>query len=172
MAQTNVTAFQLGWFNVLASRLGYPATVTWDAFNAKYDSGTQDFSCIGPAPDFALRPCYHLLRLFTATTEPGWRVLGVPGFSGGKLVTAYQGPAGQVTVIGLDRRGGQVNDISDVSVPYAVGGLPPLATFRLVLWNADGSGTLAPGPAVTTDAAGIAWFTVPLHAVWALTNRA
>jgi hypothetical protein len=172
MAQTNVNAFQLAWFNVLASRLGYPATVSWDAFNAKYDSGTQDFSCIGPAPTFQLRPCYWLLRLFTATTEPGWRVLGVPGFSGTKLVTAYAGPMGQYTVVGLDRAGAQLNDASGAAVPYSIGGLPANVTFRLVVWNADGGGTLSDGAPVTTDARGVAAFSVPQHAVFALTNHA
>jgi hypothetical protein len=171
MAQTNVNAFQLAWFNVLASRLGYPATISWDAFNAKYDSGTQDFSCIGPAPGFELRPCYWLLRLFTTTTDPGWRVLGVPGASGAKLVTAYSGPIGQYTVVGLDRAGGRLNGPGDTVVPYAIGGLPAGAPFRLVVWNADGSGTLSAPLPVTTDAHGIATFSVPQHAVFALTNH-
>jgi hypothetical protein len=170
MAETNVNAFQLAWFNILASRLGYPASVSWDAFNAQYDSGTQDFSCIGPAPTFQLRPCYWLLRLFTATTQPGWNVLGVPGASGGRLVTAYAGPMGQYTVIGLDRGGAQMNDASGSLVSYAVGGLPAGTTFRLVLWNADGTGVLSNGAAVTTDSSGTARFAVPLQAVFALTN--
>jgi putative glycosyl hydrolase len=172
MAETNVNAFQLAWFNVLASRLGYPATISWDAFNAKYDSGTQDFSCIGPAPDFELRPCFWLLRLFTETTQPGWRVVGVAGDSGTRLVTAYAGPYGQFTVIGLDRAGGQRNDASGPPVSYSVAGLPPQTTFRLALWNVDGSGRLSDGPPVTTDALGVATFAVPQHAVFALTNLA
>lgn len=171
MARTNVNAFQLAWFNVLASRLGYPATISWDAFNAKYDSGTQDFSCIGAAPAFELRPCYWLLRLFTTTAEPGWRVLGVPGSAGTRLVTAYAGPMGQFTVIGLDRAGAQTNDASGPSVPYAIGGLPAGVTFRLLLWNGDGTGTLSSGPQVTVDANGVASFGVPQYAVFALTNH-
>jgi hypothetical protein len=58
MAQTNISAFQLGWFDILSARLGYPATATWDLFNAKYDNGTQDYSTIGPAPDFKLPASY------------------------------------------------------------------------------------------------------------------
>jgi hypothetical protein len=171
MAQTNVNALQLAWFNVLASRLGYPGTITWDAFNAKYDSGTQDFSCIGPAPGFELRPCYYLLRLFTATTEPGWRVLGVPGDSGGKLLTAYSGPAGQLTIVGLDRGGALLNAMLGDPVTYTVGGLPPMTTFHLVLWNVDGAGKLTNGPLVTTDALGVATLIAPQTAVWALTTH-
>ena len=104
--------------------------------------------------------------------RPGWRVLGVPGYSAAKLVTAYAGPFGQYTVIGLDRAGGQFNGPVDTLVPYRIGGLPPATTFRLVLWNADGSGTLSDGPPVTTDGNGIASFSVPQHAVFALTNHA
>jgi hypothetical protein len=94
----------------------------------------------------------------------------VPGASGGRLVTAYAGPMGEFTVIGLDRGGGQLNDASGPSVSYSVAGLPPLTTFRLVLWNGDGSGTLTNGPSVTTDALGVATFAVPQQAVFSLTN--
>jgi hypothetical protein len=171
MAETRISAFQLGWFDVYSSRLGYPGTLVWDLFNAKYDNGTQDFSCIGPAPDFELRPCYFLLRLFTATTEPGWRVVGVDGEAGLKLLTAYAGDGGLLTVVGLDRAGGQLNDASGPAIPYSVGGLPPLTTFRLVIWNRDGDGTLTSDESVTTDAAGVAWLTVPEHAIWSLTTH-
>ncbi len=171
MARTTISAFQLGWFDVYSARLGYPGTLVWDLFNAKYDNGTQDFSCIGPAPDFELRPCYFLLRLFTATTEPGWSVIGVDGEAGAKLLTAYAGDDGLLTVVGLDRAGGQLNDASGAPIPYSIGGLPPLTTFQLVAWNRDGDGTLTSDESVTTDAAGVAWLTVPQHAVWSLTTH-
>jgi hypothetical protein len=171
MAQTTISAFQLGWFDVYSSRLGYPGTMVWDLFNAKYDSGTQDFSCIGPAPDFALRPCYSVLRLFTATTEPGWRIVGVDGAAGRKLLTAYAGDGDLLTVVGLDRDGGQLNDGSGAPISYSVGGLPPLETFTLVVWNRGGGGGLTSDETVTTDAAGVAWLTIPQHAIWALTTH-
>ncbi len=171
MAQTTISAFQLGWFDVYSSRLGYPGTMVWDLFNAKYDGGTQDFSCIGPAPDFALRPCYSVLRLFTATTEPGWRVVGVDGEAGRKLLTAYAGDGDLLTVVGLDRGGGQLNDGSGAPISYSVGGLPPLETFTLVVWNRGGGAGLTSDETVTTDAAGVAWLTIPQHAIWALTTH-
>jgi hypothetical protein len=95
----------------------------------------------------------------------------VPGASAGKLVTAYAGPAGQFTVIGLDRAGSQLEQATGPQVPYSIGGLPASTTFRLILWNADGSGTLSAAVPVTTDANGIAAFSVPQHAVFALTNH-
>jgi hypothetical protein len=171
MSQTNVSAFQLGWFNILASRLGYPGTMVWDLFNAKYDSGTQDFSCIGPAPDFTLRPCYFGLRLFTATTEPGWRVVQVEGAAASQLLTAYAGDESLVTVVGLDRAGAQLNDGSGTPSTYSVGGLPPLTSFRLVVWNETGTGALASDRIISTDAAGVAWLTIPTHAIWSLTTH-
>jgi hypothetical protein len=171
MSRTNVAAFQLGWFDVLAARSGYPGTVIWDLFNAKYDNGTQDFSCIGPAPEFELRPCYSLLRLFTATTEPGWRVVGLDGEAERKLLAAYEGAGGLLTVIGLDRGGGQLNDGTGPPVAYGIAGLPPATSFRLVVWNRDGTGLLTADELVRTDALGIARLTVPQHAVWSLTTH-
>jgi hypothetical protein len=171
MAQTNISAFQLGWFNLYAARLGYPATSVWDTFNAKYDSGTQDYSLIGPAPDFQPRPGYYLLRLFTATTEPGWRIVGVDGDAGNQLLTAYDSVDGMLTVAGLDRDGGQSNDASGGPSSYGVAGLPTLTTFRLLVWNADGAGRVSETQMVTTDALGVARFMVPEHAVWALTTH-
>ena len=65
---SNVHAFQVAWFNVLAARLGYAGTIKWDAFVAKYDNTAQDYSLMGSATDgWPLRPAYRLLQLFTAT---------------------------------------------------------------------------------------------------------
>lgn len=97
-------------------------------------------------------------------------MLGVPGSSGTRLVTAYSGPYGQFSIIGLDRAGGQRNDASGSPVSYSIAGLPPQTPFGLVLWNVDGRGDLTTGPLVTADALGIATFAVPQHAVFALTN--
>jgi hypothetical protein len=55
-------------------------------------------------------------------------------------------------------------------VSYSVGGLPPSATFQLVIWNRDGDGRNAIAGTVVADATGAATFTAPLHAVFALTT--
>jgi hypothetical protein len=173
MAQTNISAFQMGWFNVHGARLGYPGSAVWDLFKATYDPSAvnQDYSLIGPGPDYKLRPAYYLLRLFTATTEPGWRIVGVDGEAGEKLLTAYDSPDGKLTVVGLDRAGGQLNDASGGPSTYTVAGLPTLTTFKLVVWNGDGSGRLSSDQELVTDALGIAHLTVPQHAVWSLTTH-
>jgi hypothetical protein len=171
MAETRLAGFQYAWFNVLSSRLGYPGTAVWDTFNAKYDTGTQDYSCIGPlATGWSLRPCYGLLRLFTELTEPGWSVVGVDGSAGSKLLTAYAGPEGALTLVGLDTAGAHLNAAAPEVVSYSIGGLPPAADLRLLVWNRDGDGSTAPPAIVTTDDAGVARLAVPLHAVWALTT--
>jgi hypothetical protein len=171
MAQTNISAFQAGWFNVSSARLGYPGTVIWDLLPGKYNATyREEWSLLGPAPDFQPRPGYFLLRLFTATTEPGWRIVGVDGDSGGKVLTAYDG-AGGTTVVGLDSAGNQLNDGSGQPSTYTVSGLPSLTTFKLVVWNQDGTGRPSSDQELVTDALGIARLTVPQHAVWALTTH-
>jgi hypothetical protein len=171
LAQTNINAFQSAWFDLLASNLGYYATTKWDAYFGKYDRGTQAYYMIGsPQEGWPARPTYNVLRLFTSTTAPGWRVVSVGGSYGNALVSGYTGPNGAVTVIGLDIDGAQLNAPSPTQVPYSLGGLPPNTTFQLVVWNPDGSGQLAPAVSAQSDAAGVLTVTIPLHAVFALTN--
>jgi hypothetical protein len=171
MAQTTISAFQAAWFNVSSARLGYPGTVIWDLLPGKYNlTYNEQWSLLGPAPDFEPRPGYFLLRLFTATTEPGWRIVGVDGDAGGKVLTAYDG-AGGTTVVGLDSDANQLNDGSGGPSTYTISGLPSLTTFKLVVWNRDGTGQLTSDQEIVTDALGIARLAVPQHAVWALTTH-
>jgi hypothetical protein len=171
IALTNVSAFQQAWFNVLSSKLGYYATSKWDAYFGKYDRGTQAYYMIGPPLEgWPVRPTYNLIRLFTSTTAPGWRVVGVDGSYGNALVTAYNAPDGRVTVIGLDTDGALLNATSPIQIPYSFGGLAPNSRFDLLVWNPDGSGALAPAQTVRSDAAGVLAVTIPLHAVFAITT--
>jgi hypothetical protein len=168
---SNVHAFQVAWFNVLAARLGYAGTIKWDAFVAKYDNTAQDYSLMGSATDgWPLRPAYRLLQLFTATVHPGWSALAVDAPPDARLMTAFRGPAGELTVIGLDRDGAQLNTASSTTVTYLVGGLPPSRAFHLLVWNAVGDATTSDGGTVTADATGAATVTAPLQAVFALTG--
>jgi len=170
---TTINAFQHGWFDVLAARLGYAGTIKWDGYVGKYDRGTQDYSLIGPPTQgWPLRPVYNLTRLFTLTTLRGWKVVGVAGSAGTKLVAAYTGPKTQTTVIGLDTSGGALATPSTTVVAYAVGGLPRDTSFQLYVWNQDGSGTIAPPAVVRSDAAGMLQVTAPLQSVFAVTTLA
>jgi hypothetical protein len=85
-------------------------------------------------------------------------------------ITAYAGPNGELTLIGLDTHGAGLNTASTERSAYSVGGLPPSTTFNLALWNAAGDGKNSIAGAATTTAAGVARFEVPLHAAFALTT--
>ena len=171
MAETNVSAFQHAWFDVLSARLGYHGTSNWDSYFGKYDNGSQAYWMIGrPQDGWPLLPVYHVLRLWTSTVKPGWSVLGVNGSSGSKLVTAYAGPQGQLTLIGLDTAGAQLNGASDTQVTYRLAGLEPGTQFRLLVWNRNGDGRTVAADPVVVDAHGVATVTAPLQSVFALTT--
>ena len=53
---------------------------------------------------------------------------------------------------------------------YSIGGLPPNTSFNLAVWNATGDGTNSIAGTVSTNAAGVARFEVPLQAAFALTT--
>jgi hypothetical protein len=175
VTETNVNAFQQAWFDVLAAQLGFAGTVKWDSYYSKYDNGSQAYFMLGHWDEngiWRVNPIYDVVRLFTRVTRPGWSVTTVEPDSplDTRLAASYAGPSGQLTVVGLDRSGGQVNGVSTVLVPYAISGLPASSTFQLVEWNRDGDGRTAPAGTVTTDDAGVASFLVPQQAVFALTN--
>lgn len=171
LENTNVSAFQQAWFAILSAKLGYSAAVKWDAYFARYDTAPQAYTMIGgPQEGWPLRPSYHLTRLLTATTRPGWRVVGVDGSSGSKLVVGYGGRAGQLTVVGLDTAGASLNAPASTFSTYVVGGLAPGARLSLALWNADGTGTVGKPIHLTANDAGVVHLGIPLQAVFALTT--
>lgn len=172
IAESTGAAFQHAWFDVLAARLGFAGTSKWDLYFGRYDKGTQAYWIVGgPRTGWPRHPLYNLLYLLTHAVGPGWHAVELEGGADGRLLTAYAGSAGEWTVIGLDRAGGQLNGVtSQTAVEYSIGGLPPATTFRLVLWNAVGDGLDGVAGAVTTDSYGVVAFTVPQHAVFALTN--
>ena len=171
MARTNISAFQQAWFDVLAARLGYLGTLKWDLNFAKYDNAIQAHWIIGPPDEgWPALPTYSAVNLFTTVVKPGWSVVAVDGDAGKKLVTAFAGPGGALTLIGLDTSGAQLNGYSPITTGYTIGGLPAQTTLHLVMWNALGNGLTLDYPDVQTDASGVATFAVPIHAVFALTT--
>jgi hypothetical protein len=175
LAVTTAAALQEAWFMLRALQLGYVATAKWDLYDATYDAGTQDYSAIGAGTDgWPLRPTYHLLHLLTATTSPsGGRIVNVVaglGADPAKLLTAYVSPASDLTILGLDRNGAGVSTIGSEPVAYSIGGLPPSRLFRLIFWNADGTGTNREIGFVASGADGVLRFAAPLQAVFALTT--
>jgi hypothetical protein len=171
VTETNINAFQHAWFDILSARLGFLGTVKWDSYFGKYDNGTQAYFMIGPPQaGWPLYPVYHDVQLWTSTVKPGWKVIGLDGSSGAKLLAAYAGAAGDLTVLGLDSDGAQLNDASGEPVSYSIGGLPPRTAFHLVVWNARGDGQNAIEADVVADPAGVATLSVPQQAVFSLTT--
>jgi hypothetical protein len=152
-----------------------------------------------PSEGYTLTPTYHAMSLLYHVTQPGWRIVqvgpwddddwNVPSDEAGnprwdvvggnsssdqpeQELVAYAGPDGQLTVLGIDTKGRSLNDVSaDPQSSYSIGGLKPNTNYNLALWNATGDGTdsVAVDP-VTTSAAGVARFEVPLQAAFALTT--
>ena len=179
LRKTNVAAFQHAWFLIRAAQFGYHGMVKWDGYFAKYDKLAQSYYAIGPPgspgqpAQWQPYPTFFLLRLFTLTTAPGWKVLDVrPHSSHGKHLAGFQGDAKTFTVLGLHEDGSQTNTVAkQPPASYAVGGLPARTPFTLVLWNKDGKGRNRIDRTVKTDVHGIASFSVPLHSVFALTTK-
>jgi len=172
ITQTNVNAFQHAWFDILAARDGYLGTIKWDSYFGKYDNATQAYFMLGAPQNnvWPVYPVYNDVKLWTMSVKPGWKVVGLDGASGSKLLAGYAGPAGELTVLGLDTSGAQLNTLSGETRSYSIGGLPVLATFHLAVWNEQGDGRNAVDGDVVVDPAGVATITVPLNAVFSLTT--
>jgi hypothetical protein len=194
--RTNIAGFQQLWFNIHAAQLGVAGTSKWDAFWGRYDqtSGTtQLYWMVGPPTEGSpLTPTYYAMSLLFHSTAPGWQIIRVdpwesndwtaPNFGGAgapsrsddqpeQELVGYSGPGGELTIVGLDTHGRALNAVSaDPPSKYSVGGLPASTAFTLAVWNANGDGTSSIGGTVTTNAAGVARFEVPLQAAFALTT--
>jgi hypothetical protein len=194
--RTNIAGFQQLWFDIDAAQLGVAGTSKWDAYWAVYDRNSlnqQVYWMTGPASEnYALTPTYHAMALLFHTTVPGWQIIQVDPWQDDdwKLpdseyrreghtahdqpeqeLVSYAGPNGELTVVGLDSHGKDLNTVStDPPSSYSIGGLPPKTTFNLALWNATGDGTDSVAGKVTTSEAGVARFDVPLQAAFVLTT--
>ena len=186
-------AFHKLAFAIASAQLGFVGASYWDMYWSVYDltKNNQSFWMIGPPEEnWALYPSYYAFQLLLQTTAPGWQVLGVDPWTTDDAaepianeaagtwqwdtpeqeLTAYRGPDGQLTVFGLDTNGRNLTAPNGQSSDYSVGGLPPFTTFTLAEWNANGDGTNSVAQTVTTGAAGVARFSVPLQAAFALTT--
>ena len=172
IGQTNVSAFQQAWFDLLAADLGYVATSKWDSYFGRYDNGSQAYYFIGdPQNGWPLYPLYNLVQLLTTTVKREWsvaRIDSVPATS--RLLSAYLGKNGQQTIVGLDTSGAQLNTVSPTQVSYSIAGLPPSKTLQLAVWNEAGDGLVGPVRPVGTDTFGVVNITVPQQGVFVLTT--
>jgi hypothetical protein len=172
ITQTNISAFQHAWFDVLAADLGYMGTSKWDSYYGKYDNGTQAYYVIGaPQNGWPLYPMYNLLQLFTTTVKRGWQVVAVDSVPDtSRVLSAYLGKKKQLTVIGLDTAGAQLNTGVPTATPYSIAGFPPSKPVNLLIWNANADGFVAPRQVVTADANGVVNVSISQHAVFVLTT--
>jgi hypothetical protein len=172
ITQTNISAFQHAWFDVLAADLAFIGTSKWDSYYGKYDNGTQAYYVIGaPQSGWPLYPMYNLLQLFTTTVKRGWQVVtvdSVPDTS--RILSAYLGQKKQLTVIGLDTLGAQLNAGTTTTSSYSIGGFPSSKPVNLLIWNANADGLIAPRQKVTADANGVVNVTIAQHSVFVLTT--
>jgi hypothetical protein len=192
--RTNVAGFQQLWFEIDSAQLGVAGTSKWDAYWSRYDRSSvnnQVYWTIGPPTEGSpLTPTYYALSLLFHTTVPGWQIIRVdpwqdddwsvpayrvPGFTSNdqpeKELVGYAGPSGELTIVGLDTHGKDLNTAStDSPASYSIGGLPPNTPFNLALWNATGDGKNSVAATITTNAAGVARFDVPLQGAFALTT--
>jgi hypothetical protein len=172
ITQTNISAFQHAWFDILAADLGYLGTSKWDSYYGKYDNGTQAYYVIGaPQSGWPLYPMYNLLQLFTTTVKRGWSVVAVDSVPDtSRILAAYVGQKKQLTVIGLDTVGAQLNTGTATTSSYTVAGFPPSKPVNLLVWNANADGLVAPRQKVTADANGVVNVTIAQHSVFVLTT--
>jgi hypothetical protein len=183
LSRTNIVAFQHLWFDIAAAQLGYSGAVKWDAYWGRYTPGYREtYNLIGPAEEgWPLFPAYHALRMLFQTTARGWQVIRIDPWADDdwrqdltdppeKELVAFAGADGALTVAGLDSHGRDLNTASPDAPEYSIGGLPPNTSLGLALWNASGDGKSTVAAEVETNAAGVARFSVPLHAAFALTN--
>jgi hypothetical protein len=192
--RTNIAAFQQLWFAIDSAQLGVAGAAKWDAYWAIYDRtsiNAQVYWMTGPPSEgYALQPTYYAMWLLFHTTAPGWKIMrvdpwndddssvpayGVEGHTSNdqpeQELVSYAGPNGELTVVGLDTHGRSLNGVSpDAPSAYSIGGLTANTTFNLALWNATGDGTNSVAGTVTTNAAGVARFDVPVQAAFALTT--
>jgi hypothetical protein len=190
-----LAAFHKLAFVIESAQLGFDAVSNWDLYWSTYDrtKANQSFWMIGPPEEgWALYPSYYAFQLLLQTTARGWQVLGVDPWTAadeaepiarqtsdpptwiwdqpGQELTSYNGPDGQLTIVGLDTNGRALVAPNGASSDYSIGGLPPNTTFTLALWNATGDGTNSVAQTIATGATGVARFSVPLQAAFVLTT--
>ncbi|MGH9643374.1 MAG: hypothetical protein ACRD3Q_13245, partial [Terriglobales bacterium] len=158
--ETNLAGFEQAWFNMQAADDGFIGFSKWDFYHAQYDFGYQDHSLIGyvfgdlaPGQDrWPLRPAYYMEWLMANTTGQHWQVLGTNGSSGAKLITPFRSPNGAQTIFAMST--------DQTAADITIGNLSRGTEFNVLVWNADGSGTVTNAGTVNAGGNG----TVTVHA--------
>lgn len=167
ISQTTVSALQNALFQINGLNLGYAGFIRWDCYKAKYDGGTQYFSCIGSGTDgYPLYPLYNMTYLFTHTSEPGWQVVSsTSGSTNKSLIIAAvmtNSNASNQTVYAINMNTSQVI--------YTVEGLIPNKKYNAYSFNNDGNGGLKKEFAATASAQGMIKDTAMAKSLIAITT--
>ena len=165
ISQTTASALQNALFQINGLNLGYAGFIRWDCFKAKYDGGTQYYSCIGSGTDgYPLYPLYYMTCLFTYTCQPGWSVVETKqGNNINKAVAVMREKTGQnMTLYALNKSSGMY--------PFVIGGLAANKNFHVVVWNNDQLGKISKLTDVSTDATGVLKLTLQTQSVVAVTT--
>jgi hypothetical protein len=120
------------------------------------------YGLIGGAKEgWPIRPAYHVLRMFTHTTQPGWRAVRVEGMADELLASATRGRKGEISVYVLNRA-------AEVRV-VRLRGLPAKVTHQLA-WNGDGNGLVSATPAGAGSGQGDVVLRLPPNSVTCTTT--
>ena len=190
LRRMSLAGFQKLWFTIDSAQLGFDGASNWDLYWSTYDltKTNQSYWTIGPPEEgWALYPSYYASQLALpddgsaagrcSRVDPWTRDDQATRYDDPhpdqpeQELTAYSGPDGQLTLARARHARRRASSRRTASRPsYSVGGLPPFTTFTLALWNATGDGKNSVAGTITTTAAGVARFDVPLQAAFVLTT--
>jgi hypothetical protein len=179
IADTNVNAFQRCWFTLEAAARGYSGIVAWDAYHALYDKDKKNmrhYALLGgpkehPQP-WPRRPAFRAQRLLMRAVQPGWHVLPLSGGSPAQRVVAFANPDDprQLTIVGLDTNGAQLNAGDHGTATFTINGVPPSTRFQLCYWNRDGNGLNSFKDEAHSNSNRVVSIEAPLHSMFVLTT--
>jgi len=152
ISTTTTSAIQNALFQINGMNLGFAGFIRWDCYKAKFDNGSQYYSCIGSAKDgYPLFPLYYMTYLFTHTSAPGWQVVKTStdvNVRNTFVVSAIKERKGEnQTVYAIN--------VANKAINFSVGGLTPNQKYDVYSFNSDGKGSLKKESALTTNLSGI-----------------
>jgi hypothetical protein len=151
ISRTTTSALQNALFQINGMNLGFAGFIRWDCYKAKFDRGSQYYSCIGSAKDgYPLYPLYYMTYLFTHTCEPGWQV--VKTSSGVDVHNTFVASA--IKDVSGNNQTVYVINTGRKSTQFSMGGLTPNRKYNVYSFNSDGKGELKIESVITSSASG------------------
>jgi hypothetical protein len=166
------SAFQHAWFNALAPQYGIIGLAKWACY--RIDTGTtspagerrpeRDSGMLrGIGRDFEPVHNYRVTLLFNRLLGPNRRAAGLGGLGTDTIVSRFAGPAGDHSLVALNRSGEAKELQIDVGIANR--------TYAVAAWNHNGDGQLGQHePSVSSSDRKIATVTVPPSSLTALST--